>query len=94
MRKLLVLAAGLVLAATPAAAQQAAPSPSRDAPAVQHTTSLPTLDPSLYASRAEVREAVAANEAALGETQMGSSSWWGLVLAVALGVVIALLLID
>lgn len=86
MKKLLFAAAALVLAATPAAAQQSASAPSQ--PAAQQQAVQPGM-PSIFVSPDEVRQKVAANEAALGETQIGSQNWWWLVAAVAVGVIIA-----
>lgn len=85
MRKLLAVAAALVLAAAPAAAQQsAAPQPV----AAQQAAAQPGM-PSIFVSPDEVRQRVAANEAALAGAQVGSQSWWWLVAAVAVGVIIA-----
>lgn len=85
MRKLLAAAAALVLAATPAAAQQSA---APQQPAAQQAAAQPGM-PSIFVSPDEIRQRVAANEAALGEAQIGSESWWWLVAAVAVGVIIA-----
>lgn len=86
MRKLLAAAAALMLAATPAAAQQSAAAPQQ--PAAQQAATQPGM-PSIFVSPDEIRQRVAANEAALGEAQVGSESWWWLVAAVAVGVIIA-----
>lgn len=86
MRKLLAAAAALVLAATPAAAQQSAAAPQQ--PAAQQAVAQPGM-PSIFVSPDEIRQRVAANEAALGEAQIGSQNWWWLVAAVAVGVIIA-----
>jgi uncharacterized lipoprotein YajG len=85
MKKLLAAAAALVLVATPAAAQQSAAAPQQ--PAAQQAAQ-PGM-PSIFVSPDEVRQRVAANEAALEGAQVGSQSWWWLVAAVAVGVVIA-----
>lgn len=92
MKKALVLAAALALAATPAAAQESAVS---TAP-VQHQSAVAVSAPapSLFVSRDEIRQRVAANEAERAGAQVGSSNWWYTVAAVAVGVIIALLLID
>jgi uncharacterized lipoprotein YajG len=90
MKKLLALAAALVLAATPAAAQQSASAPAQ--PAAQQAAVQPGM-PSIFVSQDEIRQKVAANEAALGQAQVGSQSWWWLVAAVAVGVIIAALVL-
>jgi uncharacterized lipoprotein YajG len=90
MKKLLALAAALVLAATPAAAQQAASAPAQ--PVAQQSAVQPGM-PSIFVSQDEIRQKVAANEAALNGAQVGSQSWWYLVAAIAVGVIIAALLL-
>jgi uncharacterized lipoprotein YajG len=90
MKKLLALAAALVLAATPAAAQQAASAPAQ--PVAQQSAVKPGM-PSIFVSQDEIRQKVAANEAALNGAQVGSQSWWYLVAAIAVGVIIAALLL-
>lgn len=90
MRKLLAAAATLVLVATPAAAQQA--QSDNAAPAVRQEAA-PVRAPSIFVSPDEVRERVRANEAALSEAQVGSQSWWYLVAAIAVGVLIAALVL-
>ncbi|HEX6040949.1 hypothetical protein [Longimicrobium sp.] len=92
MKKALVLAAALALAVTPAAAQEsAAPSASVQAQSAVVTTA---QAPSIFVSRDEIRQRVAVAEAEREGAQIGSSNWWYTVAAIALGVVIALLLID
>ena len=49
--------------------------------------------PSIFVSQDEIRQKVAANEEALNHAQVGSQSWWYLVAAIAVGVVIAALLL-
>ena len=99
MKKLLVVAAALLLAA-PAAAQQAVETPSGDQPAVtqvvaaQEQEAQQDLAPTLFVSRAEIQQRVAAMEAERNGAQIGSQSFWYLVAAIALGVLIALLLLD
>jgi uncharacterized lipoprotein YajG len=90
MKKLLAMAAALVLAATPAAAQQAASAPAQ--PVAQQAAVQPGM-PSIFVSQDEIRQKVAANEAALAGAQVGSQSWWYLVAAIAVGVIIAALLL-
>ncbi|HYW13892.1 MAG TPA: hypothetical protein VE871_18155 [Longimicrobium sp.] len=88
MKKILVLAAALALAAAPAAAQ--------DAPMVQQQSAVASTAPapSIFVSQDEIRQRVAASEAEREGAQVGSQSWWYTVAAVAVGVIIALLLID
>ncbi|HEU0301171.1 MAG TPA: hypothetical protein VFR37_17025 [Longimicrobium sp.] len=96
MKKLLVLAAALLVAA-PAAAQQ---SPGSDQPAEQQSLvaqaqeATQAATPSIFVSRAEIQQRVAAMEAEREGAQAGSGSFLYMVAAIALGVLIALLLID
>jgi hypothetical protein len=89
MRTLFAAAAALVMVATPATAQQS--QPGNAAPARQEAA--PVRAPSLYVCPDEVRERVRASEAALAEAQAGSQSWWYLVAAIAVGVLIAALVL-
>lgn len=93
MKKFLVLAASLMLAASPAAAQQ---SVSDAAPVVSApvTASAASVDAQLFPTRDEVRQRVAATEATHAGDPVGSRGWWYTVAAVAVGVIIALLLLD
>lgn len=93
MKKFLVTAASLMLAASPAAAQQ---SVSDAAPAVSApvATSSAAVDAHLFPSRDQVRQQVAESEAKRADAPPGSTSWWYTVAAVAVGVIIALLLLD
>lgn len=99
MKKLLVLAAALLLAAAPAAAQQ---SPSGDQAAVveqvatvQQDAQQSPVTPSIFVSREEIQRRVAAMEAERnGESAQMNQSFWYLVAAIALGVLVALLLVD
>jgi hypothetical protein len=94
MKKALVLAAALTLAATPAVAQQSASSPGGDAPAVQAASATaPVAAPSIWVSQEEIRQRVAAAEAERENAQIGSSQWWYLVAAIAIGVIIAALIL-
>ncbi|HST57839.1 MAG TPA: hypothetical protein VLK84_04055 [Longimicrobium sp.] len=92
MKKVLVLAAALALSAAPAAAQEF----QSDAPVVQQQSAVTTtaLAPSIFVSQDEIRQRVAASESERESAQVGSQSWWYTVAAVAVGVIIALLLID
>ena len=92
MKKVLVLAAALALAATPAVAQDDA-SPTA-AMQQQSATASTVPAPSIFVSPDEIRQRVAASEAEREGAQLGSSNWWYTVLAVALGVIIAALLLD
>ena len=98
MKKLLVMAAALLLAA-PAAAQQAAQSPG-DEPAVQQVIAAEqdgqqqAATPSIFVSRQEIQQRVAAMEAERNGEQIGSSNFWYMVAAIALGVLIALLIFE
>jgi uncharacterized lipoprotein YajG len=99
MKKLLVLAAAALLAAAPAAAQQAqAPSDQaviEQVTTVQQDAQQEPVTPSIFVSRQEIQQRVAAMEAERnGESAQMNQSFWYLVLAIALGVLIALLLAD
>jgi curli biogenesis system outer membrane secretion channel CsgG len=100
MKKLFVLAAAALLAAAPAAAQQAA-QPTADDAAVVEQVATPQAQaqspvaPSIFVSREEIQQRVAAMEAAKnGESAQMNQSFWYLVAAIALGVLVALLLVD
>ena len=99
MKKLLVLAAAALLAAVPAAAQQVE-SPAGDQPAVQQLATVQqaaqeAATPSIFVSRQEIQQRVAAMEAERnGESAQMNQSFWYLVAAIALGVLVALLLVD
>jgi uncharacterized lipoprotein YajG len=97
MKKLLVLAAALLLAA-PAAAQQAqAPD---DQPVIeqvvveQQDAQQQAATPSIFVSRQEIAQRVATMEAERNGAQVGSGNFLYMVAAIALGVLIALLLLD
>ncbi|HEV3050364.1 MAG TPA: hypothetical protein VGX50_08660 [Longimicrobium sp.] len=99
MKKLLVLAAAVLLAAAPAAAQQAqAPSDQAvidQVTTVQQDAQQQPATPSIFVSRQEIQQRVAAMEAERnGESVQMNQSFWYLVAAIALGVLIALLLAD
>src|SRR5688500_7301704 len=99
MKKLLVLAAALLLAAAPAAAQQTAEAPAGDEAVVEQLSQTPsaasqTLAPSLVVSREEIQARVLAAEEERNSAQIGGQSFWYLVAAIALGVLVALLLVD
>jgi uncharacterized lipoprotein YajG len=97
MKKLLVLAAAALLAAAPATAQQA---PASDQAVIEQAAA-PQPDaqnpvaPSIFVSREEIQQRVAAMEAERnGESAQMNQSFWYMVAAIALGVLIALLLVD
>lgn len=90
MKKLLAAAAALVLAATPAAAQQSAIAEAQ--PVARQAAVAPGM-PSIFVSPDEIRQRVAANEDALARAQVGTQSWWYLVAAIAVGVIIAAVLL-
>jgi hypothetical protein len=90
MRKVLYTAAALLLCAAPVRAQQALAG-SRPEPAAQAAEARQTVRaPSLYPTTDEVRRQVAKAEAERNATApLGSRDWWYLVAAVAVGVIIA-----
>lgn len=92
MKKALVLAAAFALAATPAAAQEAASAAASMQAQSAVTSAVPA--PSIFVSQDEIRQRVAVAEAEREGAQVGSSNWWYTVAAVALGVIIAFLLLD
>jgi hypothetical protein len=91
MRKVLITAAALSFCATPAMSQQilARHQAERETALEQQAASAP--EPSLYPSTDQVRADVQANEQRLGHDQapLGSKDWWYLVAAIAIGVIIA-----
>lgn len=91
MKKALVFAAALALAAAPAAAQESA-SPTAAAQAQSAVTT--AVAPSIFVSQDEIQQRVAVAETEREGAQVGSSNWWYTVAAVALGVIIAFLLLD
>ena len=82
MKKLLVRAAAALLSAAPAET-----APVTTAPAAE------TAAPSLFVSQEEIRQRVAAAEAEREGAQM-STSFWYMVAAIALGIIIASLLLS
>ncbi len=97
MRKVLVLAAALTLCSVPAAAQQQSlqPAPAA-APVAQSAPAEHVPAPSLYVSREQIDARLRQVEAAKNgdSEQIGSQSWWYLVLAIAVGVLIAVVIAD
>jgi anti-sigma factor RsiW len=98
MKMLTVLAAAALLAAAPAAAQQAAPSGDQavvEQAAVQQEVQQAPVAPSIFVSREAIQQRVAALEAERsGEAVQMNQSFWYLVAAIAIGVLVALLLAD
>ena len=93
MKKLLVLAAAALLSAVPASAQQAMDAPAETAP-VTTAPAAQTVTPSLIVTQDEIRQRVAAAEAQREGAQVGSTNFWYMVAAIALGIIIASLLLN
>ena len=89
MKKALALAAALVLAASPAVAQEAPSSP-----AAHSDVAAPAAAPSIWVSQEEIRQRVAASEELRENAQLDNTQWWYLVAAIALGVILASLILD
>jgi hypothetical protein len=94
MRKVLIPVAALLLCAAPAVAQQAVVQ-TEPAPAAQVEEQAAPKTPALYPTTDEVRQQVRANEARLAEQKapIGNRDWWYLVAAIAVGVIVAALLL-
>jgi curli biogenesis system outer membrane secretion channel CsgG len=94
MRKVLIPVAALLLCAAPAMAQQAATQP-EPVPAAQAEEQPAPKAPALYPSTDEVRQQIQANESRLGQENapIGNRDWWYLVAAIAVGVIIAAVLL-
>jgi uncharacterized lipoprotein YajG len=91
MKKVLVLAAALALAATPAAAQESqAPTASMQ----QQSATSTVRAPSIFVSPDEIRQRVAAAEAEREGVQTEQGHLWYYAAAIAIGVLIAVLLLD
>ena len=93
MRKVLIPVAALLLCAAPAVAQQSV-TQAEPAPVAQTEQAAPKA-PALYPTTDEVRQQVRANESRLAEQKapIGNRDWWYLVAAIAVGVIIAALLL-
>ena len=93
MRKVLIPVAALLLCAAPAVAQQSV-AQAEPAPAAQAEQAAPKT-PALYPTTDEVRQQVRAIEERLAEQKapIGNRDWWYLVAAIAVGVIIAALLL-
>jgi hypothetical protein len=94
MRKVLIPVAALLLCAAPARAQQAAVQ-AEPTPAAQAVEQPAARTPALYPTTDEVRQQVRANESRLAQEKapIGNRDWWYLVAAIAVGVIIAALLL-
>ena len=94
MRKVLIPVAALLLCAAPARAQQAAAQP-EPVPAAQAEEQPAAKTPALYPTSDEVKQQVRANESRLGQQNapIGNRDWWYLVAAIAVGVIIAAVLL-
>jgi hypothetical protein len=93
MRKVLYTAAALLLCAAPLRAQQAL-AHTDAAPVAAATEQQAARTPSLYPTTDEVRRQVSAAEAARHDAApLGSRDWWYLVAAIAVGVIIAAVLL-
>lgn len=95
MRKMLIPVAALLLCAAPAAAQAVAPNETATPAPVQAEEQQAPRAPALYPSTDEVRQQVRANESRLGRDQapIGARDWWYLVAAIAVGVIVAAVLL-
>ena len=89
MRKVLITAAALLFCAAPAAAQQTLTQAEQQAAPAREAAATP--EPSLFPTTDQVKQDVRANEERIGQTQapLGSKDWWYLVAAIAIGVIIA-----
>ncbi|HET7462639.1 MAG TPA: hypothetical protein VFJ82_15400 [Longimicrobium sp.] len=95
MRKLLVLFGALILCATPAAAQTSGPSAQAE-PTAKMERAAPARTPSLYPTTDEVRAQVRANEEGrqAKSSAMTERDWLYLVAAIAVGVIIAAVVLN
>jgi hypothetical protein len=92
MKKLLIPAVAALIAAAPLSAQQVAQAPGPQSPAQQTAVQQPaqeTRTPTVHVSLHEVRQRVAANEERNANAQVTSTNWWWLVAAIAVGVIVA-----
>jgi uncharacterized lipoprotein YajG len=94
MRKVLIPVAALLLCAAPATAQQGAAA-TEPAPAAQAEEQTVPKTAALYPTTDEVRQQVRANESKLAQEKapIGNRDWWYLVAAIAVGVIIAAVLL-
>ncbi|HEU4557281.1 MAG TPA: hypothetical protein VFS20_05505 [Longimicrobium sp.] len=99
MRKVLIAVAALLFFATPATSQQilARHQAEQEAAMVREAPrSEQTEQPSLFPTTEQVKEDVRNNEDRLAQDQgqIGSKDWWYIVAAVAIGVIIAAVVLD
>lgn len=98
MRKVFWTAAVLALSAAPLSAQQVEKSPfaSVAPPALEAAAPQAEVEraPSLYLSREQVDESVRASEAQRGARTIGDRNFWTLVAAIAVGVIIASVVLN
>lgn len=95
MRKTLMLLGALVLAASPAAAQQSGPSAPVDPPVAAMERTAPAAQPSLFPTTEQVRAQVSANEETHANRKaMGQNDFLYLVAAIAVGVIIAAVILG
>jgi hypothetical protein len=98
-RLLLVLALSLAAAPLCSQEQQTAPQPA-DAAAVVAAPEAPAAEvkepvrPSLRVTPEQIDAQLRQDAPAAERTQVGSKSWWYLVAAIAVGTIVALLLLD
>lgn len=91
MRKVLIAAAALLFCATPATSQQILARHQAEQEAALARAAASTPEPSLYPTTEQVKADVRGNEERLGHNRspIGSKDWWYLVAAIAIGVIIA-----
>ena len=91
MRKVLIAAAALLLCASPAASQQIAARHQAGQETALARETAGTPERSLYPTTEQVKADVRGNEERLGHNRapLGSKDWWYLVAAIAIGVIIA-----
>ena len=93
MRKVLIAVAALLFFATPATSQQilARHQAEQEAALASEAARMDqTAQPSLFPTTEQVKEDVRQNEERLApDAQIGSKDWWYLVAAVAIGVIVA-----
>ena len=97
MRKMLILAGALALCATPAAAQRSGPSAPVETASAQAVDRPAPAAPALFPTSDEVRAQVRATEEERGSHQsaaMTQRDWLYLVAAIAVGLIIAAVVLD
>ena len=81
-------------ASQPDLAPAAAPAPVPATPEAPPAEAREATRPSLHVSTEQVDAQLRQDAAAAEDRQVGSKSWWYLVAAIALGVIVALLILD